>query len=86
MKLFHPLQKKSEPICTRAVQPVQLGSHPFVPLQSSWPMVFCVFTSVSPDLDSLSEQGVQNRDDRQMLLLDAMKSKTLRGEPNVLDT
>jgi hypothetical protein len=49
-------------------------------------MVFCVFTSVSPDLDSLSEQGVQNRDDRQMLLLDAMKSKTLRGEPNVLDT
>ena len=38
------------------------------------------------DLDNSTEQSVQNKADSQMLLRDAMKSKTLRGEPNVLDT
>ena len=38
------------------------------------------------DLDSFTEQSGQNKADRQMLLLDAMKSKTARGESNVLNT
>ena len=38
------------------------------------------------DLDNLSDKSVQNKADKQMLLLAAMKSKTSRGEPNVLDT
>jgi hypothetical protein len=37
------------------------------------------------DIDNSTEQSVQNKAGSQMLLRDAMKSKTLRGEPHVLD-
>ncbi len=38
------------------------------------------------ELDNSTEQTLQNVADRPMFLLDAMKSKTVRGEPNVLNT
>jgi hypothetical protein len=38
------------------------------------------------DLDNFTEQSGQNKADRQMLLLDAIKSKAMRGESNVLNT
>ncbi len=37
------------------------------------------------ELDNPTEQTLQNVADRPMFLLDAMKSKTVRGEPNVLN-
>ncbi len=38
------------------------------------------------DLDNSTEQSVKNKTDRPMLLQDATKSKTVRDEPNVLNT
>jgi hypothetical protein len=38
------------------------------------------------ELDNSTEQTLQNVADRPMFLLDAMKSKAVRGEPYVLNT